>query len=93
MLPEEGELIPVLSLKVDFATNDVKEATASQTERIAPFQNGPFATRDRSEAKIPMRRDWALGLSLDTIPSDPRRPGSRRGESGTYTPSSCCQRR
>lgn len=43
MLPEEGELIPVPSLKVDFATNDVKEATASQTERIVPFQNGPFA--------------------------------------------------
>jgi hypothetical protein len=39
---EKGKLVPVAALENDLAADDMKEATSSQTFRIAPLQNRPL---------------------------------------------------
>src|SRR5215475_12883143 len=41
--PEERQLVPIASLERDLAVDNVKEAAASQSIRIAPFEDRPFA--------------------------------------------------
>src|SRR4051812_12447574 len=36
---QEGQLVPIAALKRDLSADDVKEAAASKTQRIAPLQN------------------------------------------------------
>src|SRR5215472_6291920 len=40
---EERQLVPVAALEHNFPINNVKEPASAQAERIAPFENAPFA--------------------------------------------------
>lgn len=43
LLSHERELVPITSLKLNSAVNDVEEATATQAQWIAPFENRPLS--------------------------------------------------
>jgi hypothetical protein len=40
---KERQLVPVASLKDDLSADDMKKPATSQTKRVAPFENRPFA--------------------------------------------------
>ncbi len=70
--PKKSELVPVAPLEDDLIVDDVEESAAPEPERVAPFQNGPFAILENllDDASHVGRSEFCLKHRADILAAD-----------------------